>query len=457
MDPPTSSCDKSDPTTLSRSPSRSQASPATRAQVMAATGCAAGSGGKETSTLPSTPDVGKKALPIVSPLSELVGSVVVTGKEAASSCVHMRSPPAQIRRINDGSQVATLPPCSPEVETIKDLLKPMPVPSVMDKIIAGETHEVCMPIKDIFLNVMNKIGAPVPEIHTTHPSPTVYICNIEFTIPQTYSKFPGVAYGSACSIPCETERLAEDCAARNAITILDTCNDIVIKDFSNKMSGEYNAKRQQIEVIIDGIESGLECLIVQWEACITSAQQWCRETSELISEAPHAKRNVYTEAINAVGRINEKSIASIELIRCQLSKLQSTKDSRLVREPDSVTHETEEAVPKREIWLTEKDVLRFLLHYVGIKQPPLYMSELTDDNRFIGEVRMVLPTVSRIGCGGNTKKRGRAYASAVEAEQFVAWSVIRYIEKQMKLTVFDLNYTQRVESKNRLGLAKELL
>jgi hypothetical protein len=104
-----------------------------------------------------------------------------------------------------------------------------------------------------------------------------------------------------------------------------------------------------------------------------------------------------------------------------------------------------------------KDVLDYVLEFIGLPKAEYSNEVLFKCGLFRGEVIIQLPKVEEARCGGRTKFHGIDLFTAAEAEEDAAGKALRFLETKLKLVIVDKNYADRVEAKNNHVFRTRLL
>lgn len=96
------------------------------------------------------------------------------------------------------------------------------------------------------------------------------------------------------------------------------------------------------------------------------------------------------------------------------------------------------------ISFTAKESLACVTKIVGLPDPKYSNEVFFQAGLFCGYVNLVLPTIMEAGCGGETYIRGVELSNAFSAEESAAEKALSFLESNLKLTIVDLNYSERI-------------
>ncbi|KAL6631391.1 hypothetical protein ACP70R_028241 [Stipagrostis hirtigluma subsp. patula] len=319
----------------------------------------------------------------------------------------------------------------------------------------GQEHNVDIPLITIFQKIMDAMEAQTPVFHYWQNEHGLYQLSVEFMVPANYANGPSQDYGTVDGEACPSIKLAENSAMKRVFEYLARVHRIAVMDYSSTVIEKYEDRIHNMYQRVNSVKDALEYMLQQWDESMKKAEKLnLALEKKIMDETVAAASKIFCDVGELFRSIIQRFRDSYNSVCEEYQKLEA-EHRDYVKASDHRNNLAMFEAPRKKVWFNEKDVIDYLMSYLGT-MPARYSNESVEKYSFKGEVKMLLPHIPGVACGGVTKVTGTVESTAARSEEKAAGAAIRFLERHMKFRVIDHNYAERLNAKARKEAIKNL-
>ncbi|CAN6334681.1 unnamed protein product [Urochloa humidicola] len=336
-------------------------------------------------------------------------------------------------------------------------------PSALELLEQGIQQTIHIPLNTILVEVMTRMpGKEPPTFRCTRFGASRYEVTVELNV----SGFDVAKIVGEISTTSDISMLS---ACKKALEYLGSKHFVQIIDYSSKVVDGYACKNYMGDM--DCVGHIINKVLNDWVVVIYKIQSFhaelqIKEDYETTDDGRTGAGDVYAQTKDFVDSVLSKYLDKEWDIKSKLRELERKRSKYINDAADKVNNYRMKG-SRQSVDFSVKHVLSSVLDVLGLKAAE-YSNEPVGRGEFIGQVIVHLPDVENARCGGRTKFNGELRYSAAKAEEHAAYKALRYMEANLKLTIMDINYPERLEAeanhefrlnllRSMVGLARNVL